>query len=488
MKEKILYLLLLSCILTNCSKDNIDSSEIVKDNILLENNDKLTLNQESCSMRIYFTSSGNWEAIVDAKASSWCGLNSSHGVAGSNSIIISVSENTTYDERNASITISTGTAKEVITITQKQKDALIVSSNKVELATSGGEFSIDIQTNVDISYEIEESTKKWISIVETRALSNKSLRFIAKPNDTTERRQGCITLTGSNGLTEIVTIYQEGEEPCLVLTSNDSLMIDSKGGTVKIELRSNIEYEMIIPNADWIKEATTRSVSTYTHYLDIAPNTDYEFREAVLIVKSKNGLISDSLNILQMQRDAILIARDSYNITSDENYLELKINSNVKFETETSVDWISIYDDKTTRALVENKLSLKIEENLSETERIGVVSLKYEDVEQKISICQDGRTDKMKIVLVHSENEFLPLAFQGNNISGTVDWGDGTKSDIDQGHVFTDIGNKVSTFEVMGVEAFHIEKLNTISSIVIYCNEGKDGITEDFNIENKEWD
>ena len=113
MKEKILYLLLLSCILTNCSKDNIDSSEIVKDNILLENNDKLTLNQESCSMRIYFTSSGNWEAIVDAKASSWCGLNSSHGVAGSNSIIISVSENTTYDERNASITISTGTAKEV---------------------------------------------------------------------------------------------------------------------------------------------------------------------------------------------------------------------------------------------------------------------------------------------------------------------------------------------------------------------------------------
>ncbi len=486
--KKILYIFISICLFIGCSLDEPDIPKIVEDSIVLNTNDKLILGQKSCSVEIKFTSSGKWNAAVASGATAWCNVDNSHGTSGANTIIATVSENTSYDERNASITITSGTTKQIITITQKQKDALIVTSNKVELNAGGGNFSIEAQANVKIDYEIDEKAKSWLRDNVSRSLSTTTFSFTADANESLERREGSIYIKGDNGLTETVKVYQEGEEPCLVLTCNDSLIVGSEGSILKVELRSNIEYEMVMPNVDWIKEANTRAVSTYTHYLEIAPNVNYESREAILVVKSKDCSISDSLNIIQSQKDAIVIARTIYNVTSDENVLDLRVNTNVNFETEISVDWISKCDNNTTRSLSENRLLLKIEKNPTEIERTGVVFLKYEGIVQKITISQDGRTDKMKIVLTHSENVFLPLDFQGNIVSGTVDWGDGTKSDLKQGHSFLEMGEKTTIYEVMGVGVFSINNLNTISSIAIFCNEGKDGTTEDFEIEDKEWD
>ena len=94
----------------------------------------------------------------------------------------------------------------------------------------------------------------------------------------------------------------------------------------------------------------------------------------------------------------------------------------------------------------------------------------------------------MKISITHSETEFSTLELEGNNISGTVNWGDGSQTDITKGHSYEKSNTKTANFETMGVNKFRIKNLNSISSITIYCNEGKNGSTEDFKIENKDWD
>ena len=143
----------------------------------------------------------------------------------------------------------------------------------------------------------------------------------------------------------------------------------------------------------------------------------------------------------------------------------------------------------TTRALTQKALSFRVEKNPQTIERLATISFVYGDIKQTVTIIQDGRTDNMRISITHSETEFSSLELEGNNISGTVNWGDGaTQSDITKGHSYKDSNTKTTIFETIGVNKFRIKNINSISSITIYCNEGKNGSAEDFKIENKEWD
>ncbi len=63
-----------------------------------------------------------------------------------------------------------GGQKQTITVNQKQKDALTVTSNKIEMKADGGDTSIEVKANVNYTYEIDEAAKSWISEVKSRGL------------------------------------------------------------------------------------------------------------------------------------------------------------------------------------------------------------------------------------------------------------------------------------------------------------------------------
>ena len=207
------------------------------------------------------------------------------------------------------------------------------------VAISPSEFTIEAKANVAVTYEIEESAKEWIVAGESRALTTKTLKFNAKANEKDEPRQGIITLKGGDGLTETVTIYQEGEKPALVITSND-VIVGSEGETIKIELKSNVDYTMVLPNVDWISQAESRTISAYTHYLTIAPNESYDQRDAMVYVNNETEGLKDSISITQLQLDAIIVAKNEYEIDSEGGQLEFKVSSNVDFKISTSANWI----------------------------------------------------------------------------------------------------------------------------------------------------
>ncbi len=480
--KKILYILLFLCFFASC-KDNDEIKE-TQDTISLHTK-KITLESTSCSATIEFVASKKWTITIPYNVMSWCKVSATSGNAGNNTLVVSVSENERYDERNASITIVCGTIREIITITQKQKDALIVNSNKIEINSEETDFSITAKTNISISYEIEGKAKEWISINQnsrTRGLSETTFRFTAKTNTVSEPRQGNIIIKGTNGLSETVTVYQQGEQPTLILNDRKNFVVASAGDVIKAELKSNVEYELILPNVDWIEEVKSRAISTYTFFLKIAPNESYDSREAELTVRSLDNSLSSTVTILQMQKNAIVLAKNTYEVSDDESILDLSVITNVDFKINSSVDWISEYNDKTTRGLEEHILSLKIEKNPTTEKRTGTVSLEYEDIVQKITIVQAERDDKMKVVIVHSETKFSPLYLEGKHITGNVNWGDGMTSDLTEEHFFTESGEKTSVFETMGVDVIRIDTLKSISSITIYCQEEKE--SEDISTSN----
>ena len=399
--KQILYLLVCLSILAwtvqGCSDDNKSETPPTPEEPAITfptgSDTQPVFTTEGGTSTLTFTATEAWTASVgeaDTRAIDWLSVSPTSGQAGTATLTITTEPNDTYDERNAAITLTSGGTRTTLTVTQKQRDALTVTSNKVELEATGGDFAIELQANVSVSYEIEESAKAWLTPTsDTRALTTTTLHFQAAPNEDLQPRQGIITLRGGNGLTEEVTVYQLGSGPVLVLTQ-DEYLVGSDGETIKVELKSNNTYQIEMPSVDWITEADTRALSTYTHYFIVAPNETYDAREAVIRFVDKENGLEQTVTVTQMQRDAIVVAQDTYEVPITGAMLYLPVQANVDFTVETDVDWISLYEE-TTKGLTETVLTFIVSMHMQTGDREGHIILTSEEgITQTIRVMQKG--------------------------------------------------------------------------------------------------
>ena len=339
-----------------------------------------TVPQTGASTTVSFVVSGSWAASSDQ---SWCHVSPTSGNQGTTTITVTCDDNDTYDERNATVTIKCGNASSSITVTQKQKDALLVTSNKIEIEAAGGEATIEVKANVDYNYTVEESAKSWISIGGTRALTTKNIILNITENEDPATREGKITISNSD-FKEEVTVYQQGAAPSIVLT-NKEFTVASSGETIKVELKSNTNYTIQMPNVKWITESSTRAMSSYTHYFKVEENTTYDSRSTEIIFKDESNGIEEKVTVNQLQKDAIVLAQSSYTMGYEATQLDFSVKSNVELEVSTSDSWIK---QVSTRALTEKKLYFDIEGNDTDSEREGYIYITSGELKQTITIIQ----------------------------------------------------------------------------------------------------
>ena len=208
------------------------------------------------STKITFTAKENWQAsIVEARSDlDWISVKPTSGAAGKHELTVTTTGNTDYAERNAGIKLTSGSESQIITVSQKQKDAILLTSDKIEIAADGGQVNIQFQTNVDCDYQVD-CPEGWLHEGNkgTRGLENRTLTLTAEENDATVPRSATVHITGA-GMKETVSVYQLPSEPVLVLT--DTLFIvPAVGDTLQVEVRSNTDYTIELPDVDWLTEA-----------------------------------------------------------------------------------------------------------------------------------------------------------------------------------------------------------------------------------------
>lgn len=340
---------------------------------------------------VTFTASGDWTASVSAvtRTLDWLSVSPTQGGAGTVTLQISAQPNESYDERNAAVLLTCGNAQQTITVTQKQKDALLVNSHKVEMDAEGGTFGIELQANVTVTYEIEESAKSWLTAVSssTRGLTTSTLSFQVAENPDVSVRQAVITLRG-NDLREEVTVYQAGSEPAILLSQKE-YTVPSDGETIQVELKSNTSYKVVMPDAPWITETSTRAFSAYTHYFTVAVNESYDARTAEIYFVDKENGLQEKLIVTQAQKDAIVIAEDEYTMDAEGGRLEFTVNANVDFKIDIDADWIR--QIVATRGLVEHALIFEVDGNNADESRKAIITLKADGFSQVITVVQRGK-------------------------------------------------------------------------------------------------
>lgn len=296
-----------------------------------------------------FSSNVPWTIkVADTRdGSQWCTVTPTNGIAGTSTVIVKVSDNSSYDDRNAVITLTAGSVTRSVFVNQKQRQALMLTSNRFEVPVVGGTINLEVKTNVDYRVEIADDSKGWIHLSSTRSLSSHIVSLTIDQSNEYEKREGHVIIRG-NGIEETATIYQAGEG---ILTLSKNLFeISCEKQELTIDVSSNFEYAVDMPNVDWIEEVKggTRGISTHTLKLSVSENTDYSERRAKIRVYDTKSSLTDEILIVQAPKEAMIIEKHEYEIDENGGMFSVNVQSNIDYDVNIDCDWIK---EVTTRSL-----------------------------------------------------------------------------------------------------------------------------------------
>ena len=193
-------------------------------------------------------------------------------------------------------------------------------------------------------------------------------------------------------------VYQAGTGPSIVISQNE-YTVSSDGETIAVEVSSNVDVAVEIPeDVDWIAENTTRATSTNTYYFDITKNEDYDQRSAEIRFTNKENNLSEEVKVTQTQKDAIVVANDTYTVDGAGGTIEIAVGHNVDFDVVISADWITL---QTTRAYETETLVFAIAENPSEESREGTITFISDDgtLKQVVKVIQSNSAAEIIVTL-----------------------------------------------------------------------------------------
>ena len=384
--------------------------EVVKSEIAIDSNiifNGLSFTNEKGEQSISFTTNDNWTLSVATTTSgaTWCTASATSGIKGNSIVKFTVTESTDYDDRSVSVTIKSGTATKTFKITQKCKEALLVTTNKYEISQEGGTIEIEVKANISYKMEISEKAKDWIKESSNRALTAYKHKLDIAANEEVEKREGEITFKSGDKV-ETVKVYQVGGT--ILLLSQNEFNVSDKGETISVDIKSNVDYGVQMPDVDWITyEASSRGFSSHNMKYIVKSNDTHDNRSAEIIFYDKNSNLTDTLKVIQAQKDAIIIGKKEYEVKAEGETIEVELESNVDFEISIKDDWIKQVENKSSRALVSHKFYFHILKNESEKERSSKIDItdKTKNIIESIIIKQKNKEDDIPYITFKANAE-----------------------------------------------------------------------------------
>ena len=219
----------------------------------------------------------NYRAVSN---SPWC-----HVIldASMSQMTVTVDDNTGYDERKATVTMSDVKAPEVtrtFTVTQKQNNVIIVDKNYYLVETKGGQLEIDFQHNInDFEILCDEDWIHYKLKSGTRGLSKSTIAVSVDENTYGRTRKGYITIeSGLSSEPVDITIEQEYVIDYYFRMLTQDYEIDELGGNVSVVAQTNMtSFDIWDPEDYWARLGELEffpELSAVSQHVNVAPFTD----------------------------------------------------------------------------------------------------------------------------------------------------------------------------------------------------------------------
>ncbi|GAA6371451.1 BACON domain-containing protein [Odoribacter splanchnicus] len=413
MKRLFYLLMMLSCTLWSCSKsdgsiddpddpDNPDTPTNVTLDISVSD---LVFEAEGGEKEFTIYCNSDWTITNESE---WCKTTVNQG-NGNSKIIVTVGVYSEMEDRNTNLTIKAGNITKVLTVTQKDGDAIILSKDKFDIPEEGGNVTVEVKSNIQYEVSIPSQFQNWIKHEpETKAITVKNFTFTILENKEYEKREGYIVFNG-NSLKDTVHIYQTADPRTLIL-SKDTYNISSAKESIEVELKSNVNYSISIPSSasHWIKLLETKAIRTDKIYFEIEENTTYDNRSAQVFIKDKNSSLCDTLYINQLQQNALILSQKQYEVLAGGEQISIEVQSNIDYEIiipKTVQEWIEQMPQ--SKAFTKSMINLEVKPNTTYDNRSAQVFIK----DKNSSLCDTLYINQLQQnALILSQKQYEVLA------------------------------------------------------------------------------
>lgn len=267
---------------------------------------KFEVPQEGGDLAIKVRSNVTYEVVIPEFCSSWIQpAPETRSEVSDTTYRFLIAENEEDDARTGFIIFSAASLQDTVRIFQAQKDRLVLTQTNYNLPAKDTTITVELKTNVDYEVSIVGDDISWIEQVETRASRVDRLLFHIDENTSGVLRSAKIAVQDKNGTLSDTVYVRQSPENTLVLGEKE-FEVAAEGETISVELTTNTEYNVIIPDSviGWIScPPETRTLRTDILKFLIAENDQPDERRAVVIIKDRNSGLTDTLRIRQLSND-----------------------------------------------------------------------------------------------------------------------------------------------------------------------------------------
>ena len=286
--------------------------------------------------------------------------------------VVQYDENTSYESRVGKILVTDikNNKSDTITVTQAQRNALIVGQTNYQMDSKGGQLNIEVGHNVDFDVSIDVD---WIKQSYSRSFGNSVLVFNVESNPDYNPRWAHITFTSKDGsISQTVTVEQSQADALII--GNKEISIGSWSGSFQFEVATNVEFTVSVLDADWLRPLNynpSRGLSYHYPIVEYVENTSYESRVGRILVTDVKNNKSDTITVTQAPKDAIVLNKNNYKVDSKGEQLQIKVSHNVEFDVLIDVDWIT---QTVSRSIGSSTLIFNVAENPDFKDREGTIT------------------------------------------------------------------------------------------------------------------
>jgi len=235
----------------------------------------------------------------------------------------------------------------------------------LDFDSPAAEKKITFTTNVPwtISVSNTNGENDWLSVSPTNGdAGTHNITVKVNANQTYDNRNSVLTISAGDSIRKV--FINQKQLDALTLTAN-RFEVPVMGGTVNVEVKANIDYQVIIPDEykSWIHivNNSTRSLSTSFVSFSIDKSEDYDKREGKIIISSKGK--EEIVTIYQTGEGILTLTKNEFNLSNSSQEISIEINSNFDYAVEMpAVGWVKEVSSA-TRGVSSHTLRLKIDKN-----------------------------------------------------------------------------------------------------------------------------
>ena len=210
---------------------------------------------------------------------------------------LDIAMNEDAEKREGEITFKSGDKVETVKVYQAGGAILLLSQNEYTVSDAGETISVDIKSNIDFGVQMPDVD--WIiDEASSRGLSSHTLKYVIKANEGYDSRSAEIIFYDKNSDLKDTLEVAQAQKNAIILSEKE-IVVSSEGETIEVKLSANVDFEITMPNVDWITLVESRALKEHMISLNVSENNGNDNRNAKIIFAQKDSALNDSVIISQ---------------------------------------------------------------------------------------------------------------------------------------------------------------------------------------------